>query len=136
MQAAILRVKLKHIDAMNANRRANAALYCQHINSKAVILPAEAPRCKHVYHQFTLRSTRRDAIMAWLREHGIASALFYPIPLHRQELFKKTPIAELHLPVSEKLAGEVLSLPMFPELTEAEIIKISQIVTQATAEFT
>jgi dTDP-4-amino-4,6-dideoxygalactose transaminase len=121
---------------MNAHRRENAKLYCQHIRSKAVILPIESPRCKHVYHQFTLRSNRRDAIMAWLKEYGIASACFYPIPLHRQEIFNKTPIAQVHLPVSEKLAGEVLSLPMFPELTEAEIIKISQIVTQAIAEFT
>jgi dTDP-4-amino-4,6-dideoxygalactose transaminase len=134
LQAAILRVKLKHIDAMNANRRKNAKLYCHHINSKAVILPSEAPQCKHVYHQFTLRSNRRDAIMEWLKEHRIASALFYPIPLHQQKIFNKIPIADVHLPVSEKLAGEVVSLPMFPELTEAEIVKISQIVTQATAD--
>lgn len=133
LQAAILRVKLKHIDEMNANRRKNAKLYCQHINSKAVIMPTQAPRCKHVYHQFTLRSNRRDTIMAWLKKYKIASACFYPIPLHQQEIFNKTPIADLHLPVSEKLADEVLSLPMFPELTEAEIIKISRIVTQVVA---
>jgi dTDP-4-amino-4,6-dideoxygalactose transaminase len=136
MQAAILRVKLQYIDEMNAQRREKARLYRHYIDGKAAILPTEAPCCKHVYNQFTLRSHRRDAIMARLRENNIASALFYPVPLHRQELFTNTAIAGINLPVSEKLSGEVVSLPMFPELTEEEIIKISQIVNQAIADNT
>lgn len=131
MQAAILRVKLKHMDGMNARRRRNARLYCDHIENQSIILPAENARCKHVYHQFTLRCRHRDPLMERLKEAGIASALFYPVPLHRQEVFSGGSIQVRSLPVSEKLAEEVMSLPMFPELTEAEIIKICKVVNQS-----
>ena len=131
IQAAILRIKLSTIEEMNAGRRRNARLYCEHINHPSVTLPIEEPDCRHVYHQFTLRCPRRDAIMARLKENQIASAIYYPIPLHRQELFAASPAAEAVLPVSESLADEVVSLPMFPELTEAEVIRIAQHVNHA-----
>jgi dTDP-4-amino-4,6-dideoxygalactose transaminase len=133
MQAAIIRVKLHHIDTMNARRRRNAQLYRDHLSSDRIILPQDSPSGRHVYNQFTLRCERRDAIMASLKEHQIAAALFYPIPLHRQEIFSGTPIAERSLPITEKAAGEVISLPMFPDLMEAEIITISQVVNEAVA---
>ena len=131
MQAAILRVKLKCIDEMIDQRRKLSRLYCEHISSKHIILPQEAPHCKHVYNQFTVRCERRDAIVERLKEHRIASALYYPIPMHRQEIFHGTPIAETRLPVSENLSQEVVSLPIFPELTEEEVITVSQVVNQA-----
>ncbi len=131
MQAAILRVKLKSIDEMNDRRRRNARLYCENISHQDITLPYEARGCKHVYHQFTLRCPQRDAIMARLRENRIASALYYPVPLHRQELFAGSAVAQTALPVSEALAEDVVSLPMFPELTEEEVVAISRIVNAA-----
>jgi dTDP-4-amino-4,6-dideoxygalactose transaminase len=133
MQAAIVRVKLNHIDEMNARRRKNAQLYRDHLSSDRIILPQESSHGRHVYNQFTLRCKQRDAIMASLQEHRIAAALFYPIPLHRQEIFSGTPTAERSLPVTEKIAREVISLPMSPDLTEAEIVTISQVVNGAVA---
>jgi dTDP-4-amino-4,6-dideoxygalactose transaminase len=133
MQAAIVRVKLNHIDDMNARRRRNAQLYRDHLSNAKIILPQEASHGRHVYNQFTVRCKQRDAILASLKENQIAAALFYPIPLHRQEIFSGTPIAETSLPVTEKMAQEVISLPMFPELTEEEIITISQVVNRAVA---
>ena len=133
MQAAILRVKLNQIDEMNDRRRRNAQLYRDHLSNKKIILPQEASHSRHVYNQFTVRCEQRDTIMALLKENQIAAALFYPIPLHRQEIFSGTPIAETSLPVTERIAQEVLSLPMFPDLTEEEIMTISQVVNQAIA---
>ena len=133
IQAAILRVKLNYIDEMNDRRRRNAQLYRDHLSSEKIILPQEASHGRHVYNQFTVRCEQRDAIMASLNEHQIAAALFYPIPLHRQEIFSDTPIAETSLPVSERIAREVISLPMFPDLTEEEIVTVSQVVNRAVA---
>ena len=131
IQAAILRIKLKSIDQMNADRRRNARLYGEHICHPEITLPYEAPGCKHVYHQFTLRCRRRDAIMARLKENRVAAALYYPVPLHRQKIFTATAAAEEKLPISEALSQDVVSLPMFPELTEGEIIKIARIINAA-----
>jgi dTDP-4-amino-4,6-dideoxygalactose transaminase len=131
MQAAIVRVKLNHIDKMNDRRRRNAQRYRDHLSNEKIILPQEASHGRHVYNQFTVRCEQRDIIMASLKENQIAAALFYPIPLHRQEIFSGTSIAETSLPVTERIAQQVISLPMFPDLTEEEIITISQVVNQA-----
>lgn len=131
VQAAILRIKLQHIDAMNDGRRKAAQRYGQHIARADVTLPYEAPGCKHVYHQFTIKSPKRDVIMSRLQENQIACALYYPVPLHQQQLFAGTPVAQTTLPVTEALAKEVVSLPMFPELTEEEIVKIARVVNAA-----
>ncbi len=128
IQAAILRVKLETIDEMNAARRANAARYNEYISHPDITAPMEAPDCRHVFHQYTLRSPGRDAIMARLKENQIACALYYPVPLHRQKLFAGSAVSRSHLPVAEALAAEVLSLPMFPELTEPEIVRIARLV--------
>ena len=128
IQAAILRVKLPEIDASNDARRRNAALYCEAIKGKDIVLPSEKPDCSHVYHQFTIRTKNRQAIADALSRAEIASAVYYPVPLHQQEVFlKRYPLKE-SLNVSENCAGEVLSLPMFPELTPEEIRQIADVV--------
>ncbi|NLD81439.1 MAG: DegT/DnrJ/EryC1/StrS family aminotransferase [Smithella sp.] len=128
IQAAILRVKLPEIDASNDARRRNANLYCEAIKGKNIVLPSERPDCRHVYHQFTIRTKNRQAIADALSNAGIASAVYYPVPLHQQDVFLKMYHLKESLNVSENCASEVLSLPMFPELTPEEIRQIADVV--------
>jgi dTDP-4-amino-4,6-dideoxygalactose transaminase len=120
LQAAVLRVKLKRLASMNARRRAHAATYRRLLAGAPFGLPAEHGRGEHVYHQFTIRTAGRDALRDALNARGIATAIYYPIPLHRQPAFER---AARHppLPVSEQAAQEVLSLPMYPQLTESAV---------------
>ncbi len=131
IQAAILRVKLKYIDQFNEARRRNAAAYCAALGDKNIILPFVAKDSEHVFHQFTIRTQNRDAIARALTEKGIASAVYYPVPLHQQEVFIKLYNYSIKLPVSEKCASEVLSLPMFPELSGKEIRLIAEVISSA-----
>lgn len=131
IQAAIIRVKLRHIESFNASRRANADIYRTLLHTKDIALPSERLGCRHVYHQFTIRSKNRDRIMAALQEKGIASAVYYPVPLHRQEAFAGGDAVCERLACAEACAGEVLSLPMFPELTQDEIRTVCAVVNHA-----
>jgi len=126
LQAAIVRVKLRHIDTFNEGRRNAARLYRKYIRRDDVILPCEAKDCRHVYHQYTLLSSCRERFQTALSQAGISSAVYYPVPLHRQEVF----LGNGHgpLPVTEDLAARVLSLPVFPEITEDEIRGISDVI--------
>ncbi len=133
IQAAILRVKLRRIDQWNDARRRIAAAYRSSIARKDVILPGELNGCRHVYHQFTLRAGNRDALARALQEKNIASAVYYPVPLHRQEVFLKLFRSSEKLPQSEMCAREVISLPMFPELDQEEIRRIADVVTSSPA---
>jgi dTDP-4-amino-4,6-dideoxygalactose transaminase len=128
IQAAILRVKLSEIDSQNENRRQHADAYRAAITAPNVTLPIERPGCKHVYHQFTLRCKNRQAIASALSDAGIASAVYYPVPLHRQDVFLKMFGAQKPLPVAEACANDVISLPMFPELTSDEIRLIAGVI--------
>jgi dTDP-4-amino-4,6-dideoxygalactose transaminase len=132
IQAAIVRIKFRHIDAFNDARRRHADLYRACIKREDVMLPLEQPESHHVYHQFTIRSKYRDRIMTALNDHGIASAIYYPLPLHRQEVFADCGAAGETLPCAETCAGEVLSLPMFPELKQEEIRLISDVVNHVS----
>lgn len=132
IQAAIIRVKLKKIDRFNAARRQNAAAYCDAISSKDIILPMTASDCEHVYHQFTIRAKNRDVLASALQKKDIASAVYYPVPLHQQEVFIKLYNFSIKLPQSEKCAQEVLSLPMFPELNREEIRLIADVINHVS----
>jgi len=123
LQAAILRVKLKHIDEYNARRRENAHRYTQRFRDTGVIPPHEDGKGRHVYHQYTVLSERRDALRSALAAAGIASAVYYPIPLHRQQVYGQA-CAGVSLPAAEQAAQRVLSLPMYPELGEAQIDRV------------
>lgn len=132
IQAAIIRVKFKHMDDFNAARRRHADLYRTSITGDDIILPLERSGCHHVYHQFTLRSKYRDQIMASLHNQGIASAIYYPVPLHRQEVFAGYGSAGEILLNAETCTAEVLSLPMFPELKQEEIQLISDVINHVS----
>jgi dTDP-4-amino-4,6-dideoxygalactose transaminase len=122
LQAAILRVKLKYLDAWTNTRRALAERYREKLNvaGNAIVLPTEMEWAYHVYHQYTIRVPNRDAVHEELKARGIASTVYYPLSLHLQPVFKDLGYEPGDFPESEKATEEALSLPMFPELEYAE----------------
>jgi len=129
IQAAILRVKLKRIDRFNSERRRVAHLYSELLKD-LVTVPFEDGKGTHVYHQYTLLTDRRDAVMARLSERQIASAVYYPIPLHQQEVFAPG-CAGLSLPVAEAVASRCMSLPIYPEMTDEQVRLVAATVREA-----
>ena len=129
IQAGILLVKFNHIDEYNKKRRQNAALYT-HLLSDTIQCPVEKPGTVHVYHQYTVRSPKRDRIQQRLRENGISSVVYYPVPLHLQEAIKFLGYQKGDFPVAEEASREVLSLPMYPELEESTIRKTAKVVKE------
>ena len=123
LQAAILRVKLKYLDKWDENRRKNAHLYTKLFkeNNIDLVLPYEADYAKHVYHLYPVRVKNRKEVMEKLAEKGIRTLIHYPIPIHLQEAYKDLGHKKGDFPVSEKCCEEILSLPMYPELSEEEI---------------
>jgi dTDP-4-amino-4,6-dideoxygalactose transaminase len=132
IQAAIIRVKFKHIDAYNAMRRNNAALYSRFLADPGIRTPSEQSRTKHVFHQYTIRVKNRDAVKQKLDAGRITSSMiYYPVPLHQQAAYKELGMKPGSLPVSELVAREVLSLPLYPELTEEQIKQVAGAVKTA-----
>ena len=108
LQAAILRVKLRHLEGWNEGRRRLAKIYAQELDGiSGLRLPREAPDCRAVYNQFTIRTARRDALRSQLEEKGIATAIHYPLPLHRQPAYAHLGSKEGSFPNAEKAAREV-----------------------------
>lgn len=128
IQAGILRIKLKRIDEYNKKRRNNALLYRERLKGLALTLPEETPNTYHVYNQYTIRSKKRDAIRKALEERSIASMIYYPLPLHLQEVYRHLGYKEGDFPESEKASKEVISLPIYPELTEEQIEEICEVI--------
>ncbi len=125
IQGAILRVKLRHLEAWTEARRRNAALYAARLDRTAVRAPQERPGNRHVWHVYAVRSANRDALRAHLQAEAIATGVHYPIPVHLQPAHLDLGYSKGAFPVSERVAAEILSLPMFPELTEAQIETIA-----------
>ncbi|MFW6201041.1 MAG: DegT/DnrJ/EryC1/StrS family aminotransferase [Gemmatimonadota bacterium] len=123
LQAAVLSAKLPHVDRWLAARRENAAKYDEALAdaAPAVRTPASAPGNEHTYNQYTPRVERRDALREYLQARGIGTGLYYPVPLHLQPCFAELGYAEGSLPVSEALCREVISLPVYAELDEAQV---------------
>ena len=121
IQAAILRIKLRHLDEWNQKRRQHATRYSEMLHGLDVITPYLAPGNEHIYHQYSIRVKNREGLMNHLKSKGIPTAIHYPIPLHLQPAFSRLNYHPGDFPVAEKVARDVLSLPMFPELTEAQI---------------
>lgn len=134
LQAAVLRVKLRHLDRWNDARRANAARY-ERLFAEAgleeIVRPTVHADSVHIFHQYTIRAPRRDALRAYLQEAGIGSEVYYPVPLHLQECFAFLGHTAGDLPETERAAGECLSLPIFPELTEEQ----QQYIVDTIAKF-
>ncbi|MEP0958924.1 DegT/DnrJ/EryC1/StrS family aminotransferase [Microcoleus sp. FACHB-1515] len=117
VQAAILQIKLRYLDQWNAQRQRLADRYTELFDRiPGIIAPRPIPGGKTVWHQYTIRLQNRDAVRSQLQQQGVNTMLYYPIPLHRQPVYEKN-YAEVKLPIAEQMAREVLSLPMFPELS-------------------
>jgi len=122
LQAAVLRVKLPHLDGWNTARAEAARRYDERLSGlQGVTLPHAAGDRTHVYHLYVIQHDRRDALLDHLREQGIAAGLHYPLPVHRQPCYETLGVARGSLPVTEQVAGHVLSLPIFPEITPEQI---------------
>lgn len=129
IQAAILRVKLKRIDEFNSGRRRVAHLYSELLKDVAEV-PFEDGSGVHVYHQYTLLTDRRDTVMAGLSEKQISSAVYYPIPLHKQDVFAEK-FAGVSLPVAEDISLRCMSLPVYPEMPEESVRLVARTVKEA-----
>ena len=121
LQCAVLNVKLKHLDAWTNARRRNAKLYDKLLKGLNVVTPVEKEYCKHVYHLYVIRTKNRDTLREHLKEQGISTGIHYPIPLHLQPAYSHLNHKKGDFPLTEKYSQEILSLPMFAELTKKEI---------------
>jgi len=131
IQAAVLRVKLKNLDNVNARRRANAQLYNELLaGGDGIITPVEAPYNTHVYHVYAVRVCERDHVLDELGRRGIGCGIHYPIPIHLQEAYGWLGYRPGAFPVAERCAGEFLSLPMYPELTREQICYVCEQLDQ------
>jgi dTDP-4-amino-4,6-dideoxygalactose transaminase len=132
IQAAILKVKLAHLDAWNSARRQAAARYTELLRGLPVTPPATAPGADHIFHQYTIRVRNRDGLAAALKARGIPHAIYYPVPLHLQEAYRHLGGKPGDFPLTEQAAAEVLSLPMHTELTTGQ----QEFIVAAVREFT
>ena len=140
IQAAVLRVKLPHLETWNRQRAEHAATYDRLLTQSGLLsatadsslrMPVILPHAHHVYHQYVIRAQRRDQLRQFLEERKIGTEIYYPIPLHLQPVFSYLGYREGDLPEAERAAREVLALPMFPELRQEE----QQWVVESIAEF-
>jgi dTDP-4-amino-4,6-dideoxygalactose transaminase len=131
LQAAALRVKLQHLDAWNAARRRHARLYHQLLAGSEIVVPLEASYAESAWHLYVVRVADRDGLSRYLAERGIATGIHYPIPVHLQPAYQDLGYKRGDFAVAERYAGQILSLPMYAELT-AETIGY---VAEAIAEF-
>jgi dTDP-4-amino-4,6-dideoxygalactose transaminase len=130
LQAAVLRVKLRHIDRFNAGRRAAAQGYDALLEALPLRLPYRDPRVTHVFHQYTLLCEARELALAALRDAGIGCAIYYPRPLHQQRAFAGI-AGDVELPVAESVARRCLSLPIYPELSDAQARQVAGVLASA-----
>ena len=135
LQAAILRVKLKHLDAWTEARQRNAAYYSAAFERAGlaphIVTPRTPAAGRHIFNQYAIRAERRDELRAALTERGIGTEIYYPVPLHLQQCFAHLGYQQGDFPESERAAAETLALPVYPELTEAQLAH----VVAAVAEF-
>ncbi|MBN1755333.1 DegT/DnrJ/EryC1/StrS family aminotransferase [bacterium] len=130
MQAAILNIKLKYIDQWNGKRVRNAELYDHYLRNLEITIPHRSEYNKHVYHLYVIQSENRDELRTFLNERGVASGLHYPIPCHLQKGLEYLNYREGDFPETEKLADHLVSLPMFPELTEDQIKYVADCIAE------
>ena len=119
-------MKLRHLDEDNAMRKQNARYYIEHIKHPDIALPKVDNWDRHVFHIFPIRTTRRDELQKYLAEKSIQINIHYPIPPHKQECYKEW--NSLSMPVTEKIHGEELSLPMSPVMTKDELSRVTEVI--------
>jgi dTDP-4-amino-4,6-dideoxygalactose transaminase len=132
IHAAIGLAQLTRLPALNARRREIAARYDTQL--RGVITPVVRPGVTHVYHQYTLRVGSRDAFAVELRRRGVGSGIYYPIPVHHQKALQPLGYGEERYPVSERLAGEVLSIPVHPSLSDDDVDTVIEAVNEVASE--
>ena len=128
IQGAILGVKLRHLDRWTEARRRLAAMYGRLLTGSAARTPRERPGVRHVYHVYAVRLQRRDEWRARLHEMGVQTGVHYPVPVHLQPAYRNLGYQEGDFPVAEEIAREVLSLPLFPEMTDAQVEEVSTVL--------
>ena len=133
LQAAILAAKLPYLDSWVEARRGHADRYNKLLTDCDVVRPIEAAEARHAYHLYVIRTASRDAVLQRLKARGIGAGIHYPIPVHRQPAYQKHGYADVSLPITEQAAREVLSLPMYPELEEADIDAVATALREALA---
>jgi dTDP-4-amino-4,6-dideoxygalactose transaminase len=130
IQGAVLRVKLRHLDAWTEARRQSAACYDELLGDCGVTTPTAAPYGRHVYHVYAVRTPMRDALREGLQARQIHTGIHYPIPVHLQQAYRGFGFGAGDLPVTERAASQLLSLPMFPELREEQIREVCDAVRE------
>jgi dTDP-4-amino-4,6-dideoxygalactose transaminase len=134
IQAAALRVKLKHLARWNTQRRSHARQYDVLLaGAEGITLPTEAPYARHVYHLYTVQVANRDLVLKLMGEQGVACGIHYPVPVHLQEAYRQLELGPGSFPVSEQAAQALLSLPMYPELTQAQVEYVAATLRQVVA---
>jgi dTDP-4-amino-4,6-dideoxygalactose transaminase len=132
LQAAVLQVKLKYVEGWTNKRRLNAERYQQCFQDAGLLeritLPYVDRANFHVYNQFTIRTPDRDQLSAYLTQHGVGNKIYYPVPLHLQECYQELGYRKGQLPVSEKAAKDVLSIPIYSELTSEQIAYVVETI--------
>jgi dTDP-4-amino-4,6-dideoxygalactose transaminase len=135
-QGAILRVKLRHLEQWTEARRAVVTQYNQHLADAGVERPTEMPWARHVYHVYTLRSDDRDGLQTALQAEGIQTGIHYPVPVHLQPAYADLGYGRGAFPRSEAASKQVLSLPLYPELSSAAVAEVADAVKRAVARRT
>jgi dTDP-4-amino-4,6-dideoxygalactose transaminase len=130
LQAAMLMVKLKKLDYWNNRRRHNAWLYKKELEGTPVMLPEEASWAHSVFHLFVIRVKERDALMKYLREKDVSTLIHYPTPIHLQNVYNHLGYKERTFPNAETCAKEIISLPMYPSLTQDEVMYVSKCIRE------
>ena len=125
MQAVVLSAKLKYLDQWNDMRKTVAGLYAKHFAGTGVVVPKTCTDREHVYQTYAVRIKNRARVMDALKARGVTSLIHYPIPIHLQEAYADAGFKQGDFPVSEKICDEILSLPMFPHMTEAQVIEVT-----------
>nr|MBN2278571.1 DegT/DnrJ/EryC1/StrS family aminotransferase [candidate division Zixibacteria bacterium] len=131
IQGAVLDVKLRHLDGWNARRNQIAGMYGEKLSELPIRLPAQLPDHYQVYHQYVIETDRRDQLQEFLLKNGIPTMIHYPIPVHKQEAFRRAGLTADCCPVTESLAERILSLPIYPELHDEQI----EYIAEKTKEF-
>jgi dTDP-4-amino-4,6-dideoxygalactose transaminase len=131
IQGAVLNVKLKHLDGWNALRRAHAARYRELLADSALILPREMEYARHVYHLYVVQADERGSLQESLREAGIQTGIHYPVPVHLQPAYAALQYRAGDFPEAERQARRVLSLPMYPELEDEQLVRVAEAIRQS-----
>jgi len=129
IQAAALLVKMRHLDDWTTKRQTNAARYNELLaDCDQVVVPVVRPYNRHIFNLYVIRAKRRNELQDYLKNHGVGSAIYYPVPLHQQECFELLGYKKGDCPVAEQAANEVLALPVYPELTNEQIVYVAKTI--------